>query len=282
MEIIKFIQQFSNPFLDYIFIFITMIGEETFLILVMTLIYWCINKELALKVGFAYLMNGAVNSTLKDIFKAPRPIGQPGIKSFRVETAGGYSFPSGHTQSTASFWTSIMTYVKGKWTYILGSMVIVLVALSRIYLGVHYPRDVIAGALIGITMVFVSNAIFDFCIRTQRKYLLLLFILPALVGMFVFQNSNFPKVSGAVCGFILGCVAELRYIDFKPSNSMNNQFLKFFIGIGGLWLIKSGLKEIFPQISPMDFIRYFFIGLWVTALAPMIFKYLFEGRSGRQ
>jgi membrane-associated phospholipid phosphatase len=97
-EVIKFVQSFSNPFLDRLFQYITMMGEEYFFVIALTLIYWCIDKRFGYKIGFAILGSTALNSGIKEIFKVPRPIGEDGIRSLRTETAGGYSFPSGHTR----------------------------------------------------------------------------------------------------------------------------------------------------------------------------------------
>ena len=104
LNIIRAIQSIANPFLDGLFQFITMFGEEAILIPLIAVIYWSFNKKMAEYIAYASLTSVLVNGAIKDIFKAKRPIGEPGIRSLRVETATGYSFPSGHTQGTASFW----------------------------------------------------------------------------------------------------------------------------------------------------------------------------------
>ena len=102
-----------------------------------------------------------VNGAIKDIFKAKRPIGEPGIRSLKVETATGYSFPSGHTQGTASFWRAIAIYLKKNYMYGISALIIILVAISRLYLGVHYPKDVLFGAIFGILTSFITYKLFN-------------------------------------------------------------------------------------------------------------------------
>ncbi|MFW6208350.1 MAG: phosphatase PAP2 family protein [Spirochaetota bacterium] len=105
----------------------------------------CGNKRLGYRVGFAFLASAVVNPLLKNSFRIERPIGVEGIESQRLHTATGYAFPSGHTQGATAFWTGMMTYVRRRWMYLLGTALIFLVALSRMYLGVHWPSDVIGG-----------------------------------------------------------------------------------------------------------------------------------------
>ena len=130
LEILKFIQSFSNDTFDFLFELITMLGEDYFFIIVTALFYWCFNKNLGYKLAFIYLTSGTINTMIKEIIKFPRPIGYEGIRSIRVETAGGYSFPSGHTQQTTSLFTTLMIVFKKKWLYFVGIISMLLVAFS--------------------------------------------------------------------------------------------------------------------------------------------------------
>ena len=161
LNIIRAIQSIANPFLDGLFQFITMFGEEAILIPLIAVIYWSFNKKMAEYIAYASLTSVLVNGAIKDIFKAKRPIGEPGIRSLRVETATGYSFPSGHTQGTASFWSAIAIYLKKNYMYVVSSLIIILVAISRLYLGVHYPKDVLFGAIFGILTSFITYKLFN-------------------------------------------------------------------------------------------------------------------------
>lgn len=290
--IIRFIQSFANAYLDKFFILATIMGEETFFMAVAVLIYWCIDKNFGYRLGFAYVSNGVINSGIKDIFQTARPIGQPGVRSLRLETAGGYSFPSGHSQSAASFWTSMMIKVKRRWMYILGSIMIFLVALSRLYLGVHWPLDVVVGAAVGILWVFVSNSMFNYAEKTGRKSIFLLFIIPMLVLLFVFQYNDYYKAAGTTLAFYVGYLIEPKYIKYEVKASIPVQIIKFVFGLGILIAIEVFLKSLFLSILGIsgasliaegnvpvmicDFIRYFLMGAWVTLLAPFIFKKLFQ------
>ena len=101
---LAWIQQFKHPSLDVFFSFVTMSAEETFFIGVAALMMWCYNKNMAQRVGFAFITSTVFNPFLKSFFAIERPIGSEGIESLRVHTAEGYAFPSGHTQGATSIW----------------------------------------------------------------------------------------------------------------------------------------------------------------------------------
>ena len=214
MDFILFIQSYSNPFLDNFFKLVTMMGEDFFIMIVVGIIFWTVNKKFAYRIAFVYLTNGVLNLSLKEIFKTQRIIGEAGIRSLRVETAGGYSFPSGHTQSAASLWTVVMLKIKQRWFYVLAVLMMVLVGLSRIYLGVHRPVDVIFGLLIGFSWVFLGNILFDYMEKSDRRVVLIICFLILLSMAFV-RNYTFYKAAGITISLLLGYMIESRYIKYS-------------------------------------------------------------------
>lgn len=275
-EIIKFIQSFSSPLLDKFFIYVTMMGEEGFFMIAAVLIYWCIDKNFGYRMGFAYLTNALINGGIKEALKVPRPIGEPGIRSLRTETAGGYSFPSGHSQSAASFWASVMFHVKQKWIYIACSIPVILVGISRLYLGVHRPVDVAAGISIGVLWVLICNYMFHTAEKTGKKTIFLAIIIPMVVIMFIIKNSDYYKVAGTALAFYIGYIIEPEYINFEVNAPYGIQVIKLLIGITIMLGIRVILKSLLPQILISDFVRYFLMGVWVTIGAPYIFKKCFS------
>ncbi|MEL7598421.1 MAG: phosphatase PAP2 family protein, partial [Clostridiaceae bacterium] len=183
IEIIKAIQSFSNPILDRSAEYITMLGEEAFFIVIIAVMFWCINKKFAYRLGFILISSMVLNGCIKETLKVPRVFGTEGIRTLRVKTATGYSFPSGHTQGTASFWISVMSNTSTKWNYIFGIIIIVLVGFSRIYLGVHRPVDIIGAIVISIIWVYIGNKIFDFVEQGGKKSVLLILIIPMIIGL---------------------------------------------------------------------------------------------------
>ena len=271
LDMIQWVQSFANPFLDGFFLLFTVLGEDPFLVLLIALVFWCIDKDLGYKMGFAYLSGGIVNTVIKEICRIPRPIGYPGIRSLRLETAGGYSFPSGHTQQTAVFWYSLMLEYRKRWTYIAGGILIALVGLSRVYLGVHTPLDVIGGILIALAWIFVSNGLFDWSKREGKPVLLMVFVAPMLIGLFFFPTATYYKAAGTTVGFWLGYLIESKYIHYRVQAAFPRQVLKMAVGLAGLLTIQILGKMLLPEVLFSDLIRYAMIGLWMTVGAPLLF-----------
>jgi len=280
IEIIKFVQSIISPFWDMFFQIVTMTGEEYFYILAAAIIFWCVNKKFGYKLGFALLTSTIVNTALKDVVNSARPIGTPGIRSLRVETATGQSFPSGHTQGSATFWISWIIQVKKKWLCIVGTLAILLVGISRLYLGVHWPIDVIGGILIGFIWVLISNYIFEYADATKKPWILMIIIAPMLIGMLFFREKAYYTISGTVLGFYIGYILESKYVQYEVRNTKVKQLIKLVFGLSILIILKSTLKEMLPISIFSDFFRYFVVGLWITVGAPCIFRrFIGQGKA---
>ena len=141
LSILRGIQAVANPLLDYLFIGLTIFGEPLAAVALLTVVYWLWDKETGEYMTFALLLSLNVNGLIKNICRFPRPIGQEGIRSLRVQTATGYSFPSGHTQTAAALYGSLALRVRRSGVTKFAVAVTLLVGLSRLYLGVHWPKD---------------------------------------------------------------------------------------------------------------------------------------------
>lgn len=271
MDIIKFIQSFSSPFLDTFFNYITMLGEETFILMIITLIYWCIDKKYGYRLGFTYLLSMALNGVVKELFKVPRPFFKDGIRTLRQETATGYSFPSGHTQGCSTLFTSLMLYVDKLWFYFISTLIILLVCISRLYLGVHTPLDVIFGLILAIIIVYISNKILNKLTSSKQYYLLLLFIPMFILGIFI-KSEDYFKAAGIMSGFIIGYYIENNYIKFEPKQKIYFQIIKYVLGMLVCIFIQKYFKLILPKTNLGNFIRYFLVGSWITIFAPFLFE----------
>ncbi|MBQ5601845.1 MAG: phosphatase PAP2 family protein, partial [Clostridia bacterium] len=159
MEFLYFLESIRNPVLDFLMLLVTELGSEAVFLALALCIFWCIDK----KAGYYLLITGFIGITFNQFLKLSFRIERPWVKdpkftiveSARAE-ATGYSFPSGHTQNITGVFGSIARFFSKKKLVVWTSVsVIVLVALSRMYLGVHTPLDVGVSLAIGTVLVFL-------------------------------------------------------------------------------------------------------------------------------
>ena len=279
LQLIKWIQSFQTEWLDQIFIAATMLGEEFFIIALLSFSYWCVDKQnsryLVLILGLSVVTNGA----LKELFNHARPIGEEGVRSIYTDTASGHSFPSGHTQTATAFFAGAMTLFKNRLFRVVAVILIFLVAISRIYLGVHWPIDVVGGILFGVASVILGRKIYRYCekYRVFWPYFIILFL--AIGSLFIFESSNYLKAVGVLGGFFFGYFIEENYLDFDVRAPLIFQALKYIVGLGFTGFIFLGLKVIMPEGVYWEGIRYFITVVFVIAGAPAIFRMLSWSRK---
>lgn len=290
-ELIAWLQQFSSPPLNLFFYLITLLGERGFFIIILALIYWCIDKEFGFAFFNVYLLGSVANEGVKYIFKRPRPyIKYDGkIRSIITKT-GGYSFPSGHSQSISNISTQTIIYVdkrKNRIRYgIICFLIVFLVMLSRIYLGQHYITDVLAGCVSGTIYALLFGKFYQSVIYKFRYkiycYLLPIGILLALFFTF-FGSRNFisaVEVCGALAGFSSGFALEHKYVNYNPrSDKYFKYILKCFMGFAILSVIKllfdsliALSRDSFILNMSVGFISYFVFTLWISFFAPLCFS----------
>lgn len=288
MEFLWFLESIRTPFLTLFFQFWTLFGEEMLIFGIICLLYWCIDKNLAYKIAFTMFISGMLVQNLKIVFRIERPwIRDPNFTPVQdvIDTATGYSFPSGHTQSSTSFFGTIAIWFKKARYRIVCIIVILMVGFSRMYLGVHTPADVIVSMILTTLTAVVASYIFDLCVDTD-KHDLLIAIAFAVMSVFtivlsvVLVNKGYIemihaadccKLAGAGLGAATGWYIERKYIKFDTKErNILIQILKLAVGIGIAVAIKSGFKIIFGDSLMVNVLRYFVTVLWILAVYPFI------------
>lgn len=299
MDFLKYLEGMRNDILTKIFEIFTLFGEELVILAILCILYWCYSKRLAYRICFSYFVSGLTIQALKITFRIPRPwILDSEFKPVpsAIATATGYSFPSGHTQSATALFGTFFMYAKKTWKKIVCLIIIIGVGLSRMYLGVHTPKDVIVSFLVsGLLVVFAQLVLTEQLLERRRGLISICMGLAAIIVMVyaillmsrevieMKYASDCCKAAGAGIGFSIGWYIEAKYIQFQERTcSLRGQIIKCFIGIIGTLAIKSGLKFVIGESIPADIIRYTLTVLWVTAIFPMIIKALFSKHEPSQ
>lgn len=280
LQFLKWLESFRTEFLNILFQGITFLGEETLMIILAVTLWFAVDKKLAQKVLFITAGSLYINLIIKNFTKIPRPFTK-GISCVRVDTATGYSFPSGHTQTFSTWSMFFAIKYKKLWLSILTGILIVLVGFSRLYLGAHYPSDVIMGIILGVGISSLGNMIFDKIRDTKKIYLITLITFTPFIVYFLFEAEHMfgdlYKLFGMICGLTLVAFLDGKYEDISYDVAWWKKFLRIIIGVTVAFILKEGIKalNVFEtvQISLLfDTVRYFIVVFSVGFLCPILFK----------
>ena len=152
LSIMLFFQSIRTPFVEKAAEVASMFGEIAIPLLVEIILLWCCSRKKAFALASSLLSALLASQTLKAIFRVPRPfqVHPDLIEGGRLSTATGYSFPSGHSTTSGACYSSIAMIAWKRWATALCLVPIILVPISRLVLGVHWPADVAAGTAIGV------------------------------------------------------------------------------------------------------------------------------------
>ena len=277
-EIMEWFYKIGTKFGDFFFFFVSEFGASIGILAIITMIYWCINKEKGEKIAFISFVGMNLNSLLKGCFIARRPFQYSNKEYLRKldgsilsDGASGTSFPSGHSQGSGTLYTTIFQYFKKKWVRILTICFIVLIPVSRLYLGVHFPIDVIVGSIIGILISIVFSKIINKYYK--NKYIVYIISVSILIPFLFFSNKgnidlqgmskDFYKGMGVMCGCILGVFLEEKYVKFDIAKSRKTNILRYIFGIIVMLVIYLGVHVI----NHLDFIENIY---WLLYLSNFI------------
>ena len=264
-------------------LFFTFLGNEEFFLLVMPAFYWCISTTVGLRLGLLLLFSATLNSVVKLAFHSPRPYWySQQVKAYLTESSFG--IPSGHSQSAAAVWGGLASYYKRSWLWVTTLLIIFFIGLSRMYLGVHFPQDVLSGWLFGF---IILGAYIGLEKRASgwwkaqsisMKVLAGFLVSLVLIGLGAITKASlgdwsFPQLwleniasaapeaelanplslegiisnSGALFGLIAGVTLLPSYGGFDAGGAYSKRAIRFIFGVIGVLLIWRGLGMLLPS-----------------------------------
>ena len=295
MDFLYLLEKIRMPWLDSIMLTVTHLGEETAFLVLALIIFWCVDKYQGYYLLGVGLLGNLANQFMKILFRVPRPwVWDPNfhaLESAKPE-AGGYSFPSGHSQTAVGTFGAIAVTQKHKILRILCIAVMVLVPFSRMYVGVHTPADVLVGSGMALVMVF---GLYPLMLGKGKRFLpYVLMAMMALSVAFLLFVELYPfpadvdaeNLASAVKNAytFVGCFAGVLivyFVDERKLHFVNHavwwaQIMKAAGGLALVLAVKSGMKPVLELIlpeMPARAVRYCLIVVVAGILWPLTFKW---------
>lgn len=307
MDILYALEKIRTPFWNGVMSAVAQLGGEVIFIVAAVVVFWCVSKWEGYYLMTIAFCGTVLNQFLKLICRVPRPwVRDPNftiVESARAE-ATGYSFPSGHTQNAIGLFGGMARWGGRRWVRLGLTALALVIAFSRMYLGVHTPADVGVSLVLAAALVL---GLYPLMRRAQEKPRYMGYVLAAMLvvsGAFVVfveaygfsadtdaENlasgiGNAWKMLGAVAGMTLAWLLDRRYIHFETQAVWWVQVIKVAVGMALLLAIKSGLKA--PLLALLGHeglaggVRYFLLVLVAGAVWPLVFRPMSKWGKGKK
>lgn len=307
MDILYALEKIRTPFWNGVMSAVTQLGGEVIFIVAAVVVFWCVSKWEGYYLMTIAFCGTVLNQFLKLICRVPRSwVRDPNftiVESARAE-ATGYSFPSGHTQNAIGLFGGMARWGGRRWVRLGLTALALVIAFSRMYLGVHTPADVGVSLVLAAALVL---GLYPLMRRAQEKPRYMGYVLAAMLvvsGAFVVfveaygfsadtdaENlasgiGNAWKMLGAVAGMTLAWLLDRRYIHFETQAVWWVQVIKVAVGMALLLAIKSGLKA--PLLALLGHeglvggVRYFLLVLVAGAVWPLVFRPMSKWGKGKK
>jgi membrane-associated phospholipid phosphatase len=283
LQIILWIQSLGT-WLTPIMKFFSFLGNTEFYLLVAPAILWCIDASLGLRLGLYLMIGGMVNSALKVAFHGPRPYWYNSNVKVIGSAENSFGVPSGHAQNAVVVWGTLAERIKHRAAWIIAILIMFMVGISRIYLAVHFPHDVLVGWLFGVIMLWLLLRLERPVVNWIKQYqtgiqLLLIFLFSLLLILIVIiaqlsllgwsipaewinnahlafpeknpinplSYHNFLTSTGAFFGLAAGWIWISSLGGFSTAGSWLRRLLRYILGLIGVLILYVGLGSLFPD-----------------------------------
>lgn len=295
MEFLYLLEKIRVPVLNEFLLAITALGEETAFLMIGLIVFWCIGKRQGYYLMTVGLAGTVASQLMKIVCRVPRPWVRDSnftILEAAREAAGGYSFPSGHTQTAVGTFGSIAAFTQKKWIAAICVVLAILVGFSRMYIGVHTPADVLVGALLSAVLI---AAFYPLMLGKQERTYFGLVILAVLsiAYLLYMELTVFPvdidphnyesamknayTLMGCSGALLIVYPVEKRYVNYSEKAVWWAQLLKIALGLLAVLAVKEGLRSplelLFAGHLAARAVRYFLIVITAGLVWPLTFRF---------
>lgn len=302
MSFLYALASIRQPVVNALMLAVTYFGSEWLFIAAAIIVFWCVDKKHGYYLMAAGMIGTTVCQVLKIFCRVPRPwVRDPDFRPVEaaLSDAKDYSFPSGHSQNVMSVLGGVARFTKKTAVRAVCIVIIALVAFSRMYLGVHYPTDVLTGLVIGLIPVLALYPVFEKSDEHPRSIVIVFGAAAvfSLAAALIVEFRAWPADIDAdrlretvkTLNMMFGCTAavavaapiERKKIGFDTKAPWWAQILKVVLGLVIVVGLRAGLKPgltlIFGDLGIASGIRYGLVVLFVILIWPRTFPWFARG-----
>lgn len=291
MSVLYWLERIRIPPITELMLLITHLGEETAFLVAALIVFWCVDKNKGyylMGVGFCGTL---LNQFLKLLCRVPRPwVKDPNFTAVEgaIPEATGYSFPSGHSQSSVGVFGGLALTTKRKYLRWIFIPIAVLVPFSRLYLGVHTPADVLVGSISALVLIFLYRPVHEGKhIRTMLYGLAAMSVAYLIFAQWIVDPAKVDAenyahgvetaytLMGAIFGMVIVNYVDEKWIHFEVEACWWAQILKMLGGLVVVLVFKIGLKSPLNALLGAGWgrmVRYLLVVLVAGCLWPLSFR----------
>lgn len=267
-------------------LFFTWLGFPIIYIVLVPVVYWCLGARLGLRLALFLFAGGLLNDIAKLGLRSPRPYWvSADVEAFRAPS-GAFGMPSGHSQVTAPAWAMLVWGIGRRWAVVAGVALAALIGVSRIYLGAHFPSQVLVGLVIGFALLAGMNVIERHQLgrliaRSTRQQLGLIVALTALVTAVGYllvaaggswrpptawidnyvgragagealepvEDHGLAFSAGSLLGTAIGAVLQRRFVGWRGGGSVLDRLRRIPLGALSIAVPAAAVSAVFAGIG---------------------------------
>lgn len=264
LEWIRSLHQYRNALFDRFFTFLNFFDRPEFFFILIPILWIGHSRKMGLRLFYILFFSTFINQRLKEFFTCPRPFHlEPTLAIIQVD---GYGLPSGAAQTAILLAGLLLNFWKSPWKWVVAPLYVLFISFSRIYLGIHFPSDILVGWIIGTLLLmlftyvrpFIENQLEKFSIQT------IFFISQSIPLLLIWQCPILISICSIAMGIGIGLLISYFYhLPLPAPKQLKEWILCTGLSVSSISLLYA-ITKILPHSPFYLFLQFTILGIWLS------------------